>query len=134
MSKWPTTRCLWIVLGLAAGAGPLPARAAATPTAPEPVLEDRYPPQIVAFPAAIRDVKLAIRWLRVNARGFGIDASSVIVWGASAGGQLAGLAATSCGKDALAPEPASGTAASGPPWPLHPTACRVRSSGTEFST
>ena len=55
------------------------------------------------FPAAIQDVKLALRWLRVHAADYGIDPDDVIVWGASAGGELAGLMATSCGNAALAP-------------------------------
>ncbi|MET0535670.1 MAG: alpha/beta hydrolase [Steroidobacter sp.] len=55
------------------------------------------------FPAAIHDVKNAIKWLRFNAARFSIDASKTVVWGGSAGGQLAALAATSCGLEALAP-------------------------------
>jgi acetyl esterase/lipase len=57
------------------------------------------------FPAAIHDLKSAIRWLRANAGRFGIDRDRVAVWGASAGGQLAALAAVSCGVAALAPPP-----------------------------
>lgn len=55
------------------------------------------------FPAAIHDVKTSIRWLRANAREFGIDRSRAIVWGGSAGGQLAALAATSCDDKQLMP-------------------------------
>jgi acetyl esterase/lipase len=55
------------------------------------------------FPAAIHDVKTSIRWLRSKARDFGIDGSRVVVWGGSAGGQLAALAATTCDVEALAP-------------------------------
>jgi acetyl esterase/lipase len=55
------------------------------------------------FPAAIQDVKAAIRWLRAHATEYGIDKSRVMVWGGSAGGQLAGLAATSCNVAALEP-------------------------------
>jgi acetyl esterase/lipase len=55
------------------------------------------------FPAAIHDVKIAIRWLRASASKFAIDPSQVVIWGGSAGGQLAALAATSCGVQALAP-------------------------------
>ena len=62
------------------------------------------------FPAAIQDVKLALRWLRAHASEYGIDTAHVIAWGGSAGGQLAGLVATTCGSDALAPIPASGKA------------------------
>jgi acetyl esterase/lipase len=55
------------------------------------------------FPAALQDVKSAIRWLRDHAADYGIDTTRVAVWGASAGGQLAALAGTSCGVAALEP-------------------------------
>lgn len=48
------------------------------------------------FPAASEDVDAAIRWLKTHAADYGIDKSRVGVWGGSAGGQLAGLAATDC--------------------------------------
>lgn len=54
-------------------------------------------------PAAIQDVKSAVRWLRVNAGKYGVDKDRVMTWGGSAGGQLAALAATSCGAAALEP-------------------------------
>ena len=63
------------------------------------------------FPAAIQDIKAAIRWLRAHAPQYGIDRQRVVVWGGSAGGQLAALAATSCGVAALrlvTPPPAPG--------------------------
>ena len=41
------------------------------------------------FPAAIHDVKAAVRWLRANAEKYGIDPSRVGVVGDSAGGHLA---------------------------------------------
>ena len=56
------------------------------------------------FPAAEQDVKAAVRWLRSQAAVFGIDKSRAIVWGASAGGHLAALTATSCGVAELEPE------------------------------
>lgn len=49
------------------------------------------------FPAAIRDVKAAIRYLRAHHEAYGIDGERVGIFGGSAGGQLAALAATSCG-------------------------------------
>jgi acetyl esterase/lipase len=58
------------------------------------------------FPAALHDVKNAIKWLRANAAKYAIDSRQVVLWGGSAGGQLAALAATSCGVPELAP-PAS---------------------------
>jgi acetyl esterase/lipase len=59
------------------------------------------------FPAAIHDVKTAIRWLRSRASEFGIDKTRVLVWGGSAGGQLIALAATSCAAQELAPPSSS---------------------------
>jgi acetyl esterase/lipase len=56
-----------------------------------------------AFPAAIQDVKSAIRFLRAHATDYGIDPSKAIVWGGSAGGHLAALAATTCGVKELEP-------------------------------
>jgi len=55
------------------------------------------------FPAAIQDVKTAIRWLRWNHTQFDIDPNRAIIWGGSAGGQLAALAATTCNDSSLAP-------------------------------
>ncbi|HSK47238.1 MAG TPA: alpha/beta hydrolase [Coriobacteriia bacterium] len=49
------------------------------------------------FPAQIQDVKAGIRWLRANAQEYALDESRVAVWGVSAGGHLAALAATSDG-------------------------------------
>jgi acetyl esterase/lipase len=55
------------------------------------------------FPAALQDVKAAIRWLRGDAAGRGIDATRVAVWGAAAGGQLAALTGVTCGVDRFEP-------------------------------
>jgi acetyl esterase/lipase len=55
------------------------------------------------FPAAIRDVKAAIRWLRSHASDYEIDPARAMSWGASAGGNLAGLAAVSCHAPLLEP-------------------------------
>ena len=55
------------------------------------------------FPAAIQDVKTALRWLRAHAGEYGIDKEKFLVWGASAGGHLAALAGTSCGVAPLEP-------------------------------
>ena len=51
--------------------------------------------QEAPWPAAIEDVKAAIRYLRANADGYGIDAGRIAVWGESAGGYLAAMAAVS---------------------------------------
>jgi acetyl esterase/lipase len=47
------------------------------------------------FPAPIRDVKTAVRWLRSVAPTYGLDADRIGLWGSSSGGHLAMLAATS---------------------------------------
>lgn len=57
----------------------------------------RYGAAPVTFPAQIRDVKGAIRWLRGHADGFNLDGRRIGVWGSSAGGHLAALAGTSHG-------------------------------------
>jgi len=43
------------------------------------------------YPAAIDDVKDAVRWLRTRAGGYGIDPGRVAIAGGSAGGQIASL-------------------------------------------
>jgi acetyl esterase/lipase len=48
------------------------------------------------FPAALEDVRAAVDWVRENASGYGLDAERVFLWGDSAGGHLALLAAL-CG-------------------------------------
>jgi acetyl esterase/lipase len=53
-------------------------------------------------PAAIHDVKNAVRWLRDHAARYRIDAERIGVFGGSAGGQLAALLGTSCGVASLA--------------------------------
>jgi acetyl esterase/lipase len=60
------------------------------------------------FPAQIQDVKAAIRFLRANAGRYGIDPARVYAWGGSAGGQLAALAAVTCGVGAFAPLASTG--------------------------
>jgi acetyl esterase/lipase len=44
------------------------------------------------YPAAIVDVKAALRWMRANAAQYGIDPRRIAVGGGSAGGQIAALA------------------------------------------
>ncbi len=46
------------------------------------------------FPAQIKDVKAAIRFLRANAGTYHLDPDHFATWGASAGGNLAALAGT----------------------------------------
>ena len=51
------------------------------------------------YPAALHDVKAAIRWLRANADRYGIDPDKIAVSGCSAGGQLAALAGITNGSE-----------------------------------
>ncbi|MEB2777784.1 pectinesterase family protein [Algoriphagus sp. D3-2-R+10] len=54
------------------------------------VVEYRLSPE-AQYPAAIHDVKEAIRWLKAHAMEFGIDTSRIAISGSSAGGQIAAL-------------------------------------------
>jgi acetyl esterase/lipase len=47
------------------------------------------------FPAAVEDVKTAIRWLRSVANSYNLDPERIGLWGSSSGGHLAALAALS---------------------------------------
>lgn len=53
------------------------------------------------FPAAIHDCKAAVRFLRANAREYGIDTDNIGAIGLSAGGHLTALLATSAGAKEL---------------------------------
>jgi acetyl esterase/lipase len=64
------------------------------------------------FPAAVQDVALAIRWLRMHSARYGIDTNKFVAWGSSAGGQIAALLGTACGTPAF--EPAAPSGAEGP--------------------
>ena len=44
------------------------------------------------YPAAVHNIKAAIRWMRANAGKWGIDTAHIAISGCSAGGQLAALA------------------------------------------
>lgn len=52
-----------------------------------------------AFPYCLYDVKTAIRYLRSHAAEYGIDPERMVIFGESAGGHLAGLAAVTQPKD-----------------------------------
>jgi acetyl esterase/lipase len=56
------------------------------------------------FPAAIQDVKAAIKFIRAHGDEYSVDKSKGLVWGGSAGGHLAALAALTCGVKELEPE------------------------------
>jgi acetyl esterase/lipase len=53
------------------------------------------------FPAAVEDVKTAVRWLRANAGEYNLNPDAIAAWGASAGGNLAAMLGTSCGADGV---------------------------------
>jgi acetyl esterase/lipase len=55
----------------------------------------------VIFPAQIHDIKAVIRGLRAHAVNYGMDADRFGVWGSSADGYLAALAATSANNPLL---------------------------------
>lgn len=49
------------------------------------------------YPAAVHDLKSALRWIHANAKVYGIDTNKIAVLGFSAGGQLAALLGTTIG-------------------------------------
>ena len=52
--------------------------------------EYRLSPEAI-YPAAVHDLKAALKWMRTHAGKYGIDTSRIAVMGCSAGGQLASL-------------------------------------------
>jgi acetyl esterase/lipase len=59
-------------------------------------VEYRLSPEI-QYPAAVHDVKAAIRFMRAHAADYNLDKSKIAVHGVSAGGQLAALVGTTNG-------------------------------------
>jgi acetyl esterase/lipase len=53
-------------------------------------VEYRLSPEAL-YPAAVHDLKAAVRWIRANASKYDIDASRIAILGCSSGGQLAVL-------------------------------------------
>lgn len=53
------------------------------------------------FPAAVHDCKAAIRFIRANAATYNVNPDQIGVWGASAGGNLSAIVATSGGDQYL---------------------------------
>lgn len=53
------------------------------------------------YPAAVHNIKSAIRWTRANAEKFGIDSDKIAVSGCSAGGQLAMLEGLTSGEESM---------------------------------
>jgi acetyl esterase/lipase len=56
------------------------------------------------FPAAVHDVKTAVRFLKANAGNYDLRGDAIFLAGVSAGGHLAALAATSASLGLLEPE------------------------------
>lgn len=59
-------------------------------------IEYRLSPEAL-YPAAVYDIKAAIRYLRANAEKYGIDPDKIAITGSSAGGQLAALVGMTSG-------------------------------------
>ena len=51
------------------------------------------------YPAAVFDLKAAIKWMKANAKNYGIDTNKIAALGVSAGGQLAALLGTTIGNN-----------------------------------
>jgi len=60
-------------------------------------IEYRLSPE-ARFPAALHDLKAAVRWLRANCSAYRVDSSFIALLGFSSGGELAALAGTTNGK------------------------------------
>jgi len=64
------------------------------------------------YPAAIHDVKAALRWVRTHAQEYGIDPARIAVSGGSAGGQIASLVGVTNGLDQFDPDGGPGAVSS----------------------
>lgn len=62
------------------------------------------------FPAAVRDTKAAVRWLRANAADHGLDPDAIAVWGESAGGNMAALVGVTGDQATIFDDPSLGNA------------------------
>lgn len=56
------------------------------------------------YPAAIHDVKAAVRWVRAHAADYGVDPDRIAVAGGSAGGQIAELTGVTNGEARFDPD------------------------------
>ena len=59
---------------------------------------------LAAFPAPLKDVKAAIRYMRKNADKYGVDANNIFVWGDSSGGHLSLMTAFTNGLQEYEPD------------------------------
>lgn len=64
------------------------------------------------YPAAIYDVKAAVRWMRSHAKKYGIDAQYIAIAGGSAGGQIASLVGVTNGEEKFDPQMKTSTVSS----------------------
>jgi len=64
------------------------------------------------YPAAIHDVKAALRWVRAHAGEYGIDPARIAVGGGSAGGQIASLTGVTNGIARFDPDGGPGAVSS----------------------
>ena len=71
----------------------------------------RLSPQ-APYPAAIHDVKAALRWMRAHAGAHGIDPRRIAVAGGSAGGQIASLVGVTNGVERFDPDAVPGAVSS----------------------
>ena len=62
------------------------------------------------FPAAVQDVKAAVRFLRANAAQYGLDPDRFAAWGESAGGNLVAMIGTTGDQATVLDDPALGNA------------------------
>ena len=53
------------------------------------------------YPAAVHDLKAALRWIRVNAKKYNVDENKIAVMGFSAGGELAAFLGVTTGNPAF---------------------------------
>lgn len=59
-------------------------------------IEHRLSPEAL-YPAAVYDIKAAVRFIRANAKKYGINPNKIAIAGSSAGGQLASLIGVTAG-------------------------------------
>lgn len=53
------------------------------------------------WPTQIHDCKAAIRWIKANAKKYGMNPDKIGIWGSSAGGHLVAMLGTSAGVEAM---------------------------------
>ncbi|MFD1597858.1 alpha/beta hydrolase [Halobellus rarus] len=69
------------------------------------VIPDYRGSDVAPFPAAVRDLKAAVRWIRAASAEIGVDPSRIGAFGHGAGAQLAVLAALTADSEYFSPDP-----------------------------